>query len=301
MLASSYFWGYTLDADSAAFLVDRFGLSGGAVQYGGILAGSRPLRWRRNLLDVFAARLIVPAAMRWYSRHFEAGRAQFTDQPVRIMSASRRCRLSRRRDGLRRRLRAGDGFGWRASFISSHRRRGEPCFCLNGSQPNPCRVAARLWPGVLSASGIALAIANGLRHDLAFPLPVVTTLSACGHSDGGAFFNISPSASEHSPAVVMVATHRFYLSRPYGSRAAALDTALIRNLLLRMMLIAMLLPRSPTPLASSTSHRVRGPRAGPAARAFRTEVQQAALHRDLIGVARRSTRPAAEFSQGSQP
>src|SRR6476469_10397666 len=60
MLASSYFWGYTLMQIPAGLLVDRYGVKRVAlVSMAASSLGSAAFALAPNLLDVFAARLVI--------------------------------------------------------------------------------------------------------------------------------------------------------------------------------------------------------------------------------------------------
>jgi MFS family permease len=60
MLASSYFWGYTLMQIPAGLLVDRFGVKRVVlVSMAASSLGSAAFALAPNLLDVFAARLVI--------------------------------------------------------------------------------------------------------------------------------------------------------------------------------------------------------------------------------------------------
>ena len=60
MLASSYFWGYTLMQIPAGLLVDRYGVKRVVLfSMAASSLGSAAFALAPNLLDVFAARLIV--------------------------------------------------------------------------------------------------------------------------------------------------------------------------------------------------------------------------------------------------
>jgi MFS family permease len=167
MLASSYFWGYTLMQIPAGILVDRFGV-------------------KRVVLFSMAASSL--------------GSAAFALAPN----------------------------------------------LLDVLQPETVSRSNKTLKDVLAASRQSLShLANwGCAMTFASHFAVVTTLSGVwGIPMVAHFFNMSPSAASTPLLAFMIgnAVGSIFLGH-MADRAAALDTALIRICLLRMLLIAMLLP-----------------------------------------------------------
>jgi hypothetical protein len=112
---------------------------------------------------------------------------------------------------------------------------------------DPVSRSAKTLRGVLAASRQSLSQAAnwGCAMTFASHFAVVTTLSGVwGIPMVAHFFNISPSAASTPLLVFMVgnAIGSIFLGHAADKTAASLDTALIRICLLRMVLIAMLLP-----------------------------------------------------------
>jgi len=261
MLASSYFWGYTLMQIPAGLLVDRYGVKRVVLfSMAASSLGSAAFALAPNLLDVFAARLIVACGDALvFTALLKLVALSFNDERFGVMSGI--SQVSGYVGGVMATTplaAAVTGFGWRACFIFiACVGVANLAFASVVLKPNPVSRSTRTLGGVLAASRQSLAqIANwGCAMTFASHFAVVTTLSGVwGIPMVAHFFNISPSAASTPLLVFMVgnAIGSIFLGH-MADQAAALDTALIRICLLRMTLIAMLCRRSPTPLASSTS------------------------------------------------
>jgi MFS family permease len=251
MLASSYFWGYTLMQIPAGLLVDRYGVK--RVVLFSMLAsslGSAAFALAPNLLDVFVARLIVACGDALvFTALLKLVAQNFSDQRFGMMSGI--SQVSGYVGGVMATTPlavAVSGFGWRACFVF--------IACVGGAnlafasvvlKPDPAAHSNKTLSGVLLASRRALSqIANwGCAMSFASHFAVVTTLSGVwGIPMVAHFFNISPSAAGTPLLTFMVgnAVGSIFLGHAADRAAAALDTALIRICVLRMLLIAMLLP-----------------------------------------------------------
>jgi len=251
MLASSYFWGYTLMQIPAGLLVDRYGvkrvvlLSMAASSFGSAAFALAP-----NLLDVFIARLIVAcgdalvftALLKLVAQSFSDGRfgimSGISQVSGYIGGAVATSPLAA----------AVTGFGWRACFMFI------ACIGIANLaiasmvlRPDPSSHSERTMRSVLASSRQALGrVANwGCAMTFASHFAVVTTLSGVwGIPMVAHVFNISPSAAGAPLLAFMVgnAIGSIFLGHVADRIDAALGTALIRICLLRMLLIAMLLP-----------------------------------------------------------
>jgi MFS family permease len=251
MLASSYFWGYTLMQIPAGLLVDRYGVK--RVVLFSMLAsslGSAAFALAPNLLDVFVARLIVACGDALvFTALLKLVAQNFSDQRFGMMSGI--SQVSGYVGGVMATTPlavAVSGFGWRACFVF--------IACIGAAnlafasvvlKPDPAAHSNKTLSGVLLASRRALSqIANwGCAMSFASHFAVVTTLSGVwGIPMVAHFFNISPSAAGTPLLTFMVgnAVGSIFLGHAADRAAAALDTALIRICVLRMLLIAMLLP-----------------------------------------------------------
>jgi MFS family permease len=251
MLASSYFWGYTLMQIPAGLLVDRYGVK--RVVLFSMLAsslGSAAFALAPNLLDVFVARLIVACGDALvFTALLKLVAQNFSDERFGIMSGI--SQVSGYVGGVMATTplaAAVSGFGWRACFVF--------IACIGVAnfafasvvlKPDAAAHSNKTLSGVLLASWRALSqIANwGCAMSFASHFAVVTTLSGVwGIPMVAHFFNISPSAAGTPLLTFMVgnAVGSIFLGHAADRVAAALDTALIRICLLRMLLIAMLLP-----------------------------------------------------------
>jgi MFS family permease len=251
MLASSYFWGYTLMQIPAGLLVDRYGVK--RVVLFSMLAsslGSAAFALAPNLLDVFVARLIVACGDALvFTALLKLVAQNFSDERFGMMSGI--SQVSGYVGGVMATTplaAAVSGFGWRACFaFIACIGVANLAFASVVLKPDPAAHSNKTLSGVLLASRRALSqIANwGCAMSFASHFAVVTTLSGVwGIPMVAHFFNISPSAAGTPLLTFMVgnAVGSIFLGHAADRAAAALDTALIRICVLRMLLIAMLLP-----------------------------------------------------------
>jgi predicted MFS family arabinose efflux permease len=251
MLASSYFWGYTLMQIPAGLLVDRYGVK--RVVLFSMLAsslGSAAFALAPNLLDVFIARLIVACGDALvFTALLKLVAQNFSDQRFGMMSGI--SQVSGYVGGVMATTplaAAVSGFGWRACFVFiACIGVANLAFASVVLKPDPAAHSNKTLSGVLLASRRALSqMANwGCAMSFASHFAVVTTLSGVwGIPMVAHFFNISPSAAGTPLLTFMVgnAVGSIFLGHAADRAAAALDTALIRICVLRMLLIAMLLP-----------------------------------------------------------
>src|ERR1700681_4897580 len=250
MLASSYFWGYTLMQIPAGLLIDRYGVKRVVLfSMAASSLGSAAFALAPNLLDVFAARLIVACVDALvFTALLKLVAQSFSDERFGMMSGI--SQVSGYVGGVMATTplaAAVTGFGWRACFIFiACGGVADLAFASVVLKPNPVSPSTKTLGGVLAASRQSLSqIANwGCAMTFASHFAVVTTLSGVwGIPMVAHFFNISPSAASTPLLVFMVgnAIGSIFLGH-MADRTAALDTALIRICLLRMILIAMLLP-----------------------------------------------------------
>jgi predicted MFS family arabinose efflux permease len=251
MLASSYFWGYTLMQIPAGLLVDRYGVKRVVLfSMAASSLGSAAFALAPNLMDVFAARLIVACGDALvFTALLKLVALSFSDERFGVMSGI--SQVSGYVGGVMATTplaAAVTGFGWRACFVFI------ACvgvanlgFASLALKPDPASRSAKTLGGVLAAARQSLAqIANwGCAMTFASHFAVVTTLSGVwGIPMVAHFFNMSPSAASTPLLVFMVgnAIGSIFLGHMADRAAAALDTALVRICVLRMILIAMLLP-----------------------------------------------------------
>ncbi|MBR1120071.1 MFS transporter [Bradyrhizobium lablabi] len=251
MLASSYFWGYTLMQIPAGLLVDRYGVK--RVVLASMAAsslGSAAFALSPNLLDVFAARLVIACGdALMFTALLKLVAQSFADERFGVMSGI--SQVSGYVGGVIATTplaAAVTGFGWRACFLVI------ACvglvnlaFAKLALKPDPDSHSNKTLRGVLAAARQSLAhMANwGCAMTFASHFAVVTTLSGVwGIPMVAHFFGISPSAAATPLLAFMIgnAAGSIFLGHAADRAAAALDTALIRICLLRMVLIAMLLP-----------------------------------------------------------
>ena len=251
MLASSYFWGYTLMQIPAGILVDRYGVkrvvlfSMAASSFGSAAFALAP-----NLPDVFAARLIIACGDALvFTALLKLVAQSFTDQRFGVMSGI--SQVSGYVGGVMATTplaAAVTGFGWRACFVFiACVGAANLAFASLALKSDPVSHSSKTLAGVLTASRQSLSqVANwGCAMTFASHFAVVTTLSGVwGIPMVAHFFNISPSAASTPLLAFMIgnAVGSIFLGHVSDRAAAALDTALIRICLLRMLLIAMLLP-----------------------------------------------------------
>jgi predicted MFS family arabinose efflux permease len=140
------------------------------------------------------------------------------------------------------------GFGWRACFMFiACIGLANLAFAKLALKPDPVSHSDKTLKGVVLAARRSLSyIANwGCAMTFASHFAVVTTLSGVwGIPMVAHFFNISPTAAGTPLLAFMIgnAVGSVFLGHAADRAAAALDTALIRICILRMVLIAMLLP-----------------------------------------------------------
>ena len=252
MLASSYFWGYTLMQIPAGVLVDRYGVKR-VVLFSMVASslGSAAFALAPTLLDVFAARLVVACGDALvFTALLKLVALSFKDERFGIMSGV--SQVSGYVGGVMATTplaAAVSGFGWRACFIFiACVGAANLAFASLVLKPDPAAHSSKTLRGVLAASAKSLShLANwGCAMSFASHFAVVTTLSGVwGIPMVAHFFNISPSAASTPLLTFMVgnALGSIFLGHMADrAAAAALDTALIRICLLRMLLLAMLLP-----------------------------------------------------------
>jgi MFS family permease len=251
MLASSYFWGYTLMQIPAGVLVDRYGVK--RVVLSSMAAsslGSAAFALAPNLFDVFVARLIVACGDALvFTALLKLVAQNFSDERFGFMSGI--SQVSGYLGGVVATTplaAAVSGFGWRACFIFIAGA-GAANFAFASVALKQAAAARndRTLKSVLVASLLALRqVANwGCAMSFASHFAVVTTLSGVwGIPMVAHVFNISPSAAGAPLLAFMVgnAVGSVFLGHAADRAAAKLDTALIGICLLRMLLIAMLSP-----------------------------------------------------------
>jgi len=251
MLASSYFWGYTLMQIPAGLLVDRYGVK--RVVLGSLTAsslGSAAFALAPSLIDVFFARLIVACGDALvFTALLKLVAQSFSDERFGTMSGI--SQVSGYVGGVLATTplaAAVSGFGWRACFVF--------IACAGivnltaawlALRPDPSSRSDRTMRGVLVSSRRALTQAAnwGCAMSFASHFAVVTTLSGVwGIPMVAHLFKMSPSAAGAPLLAFMVgnAAGSIFLGHAADRMAAALDRALIRICLLRMLLIAMMLP-----------------------------------------------------------
>jgi predicted MFS family arabinose efflux permease len=251
MLASSYFWGYTLMQIPAGLLVDRYGVK--RVVLSSMVAsslGSAAFALSPNLLDVFAARLVIACGDALvFTALLKLVAQSFADERFGVMSGI--SQVSGYVGGVIATTplaAAVTGFGWRACFLFiACVGIANLAFAKFALKPDPVSHSNKTLRSVLAAARRSLChVANwGCAMTFASHFAVVTTLSGVwGIPMVAHFFGISPSAAATPLLAFMIgnAAGSIFLGHAADRAAAALDTALIRICLLRMVLIAMLLP-----------------------------------------------------------
>jgi predicted MFS family arabinose efflux permease len=251
MLASSYFWGYTLMQIPAGLLVDRYGVKRVVlVSMAASSFGSAAFAVAPNLIDVFAARLIIACGDALvFTAILKLVAQSFSDQRFGIMSGI--SQVSGYVGGAMATsplAAAVTGFGWRTCFIF--------IACVGianlliasmALRPDLASRSQRTMKSVLASSGRALGrSANwGCAMSFASHFAVVTTLSGVwGIPMVAHIFKITPSAAG-APLLAFMggnAIGSIFLGHSADRMDAALDAALIRICILRMFLIAILLP-----------------------------------------------------------
>jgi len=250
MLASGYFWGYTLMQIPAGLMVDRYGVK--RVVLASMAAsslGSAAFALAPNLFDVFVARLVVACGDALvFTALLKLVAQNFSDERFGFMSGV--SQVSGYVGGVIATTPlavAVAGFGWRACFLAIAAI-GLANFALAqlALKPNPATSSNKTLKSVFVAARQSLSqVANwGCAMTFASHFAVVTTLSGVwGIPMVAHFFNISP-ASAGTPLLAFMIGNAIgsILLGHVADRAAALDTALIRICVLRMILVAMLLP-----------------------------------------------------------
>jgi MFS family permease len=251
MLASSYFWGYTLMQIPAGLLVDRYGVKRVVLcSMAASSLGSAAFALAPNLLDVFAARLIVACGDALvFTALLKLVALSFTDERFGVMSGI--SQVSGYVGGVLATTplaAAVTGFGWRACFLFiAGVGLANLAFAKVALKPDPAPRSNKTLKSVVVAARQSLShIANwGCAMTFASHFAVVTTLSGVwGIPMVAHFFNISPTAAGTPLLAFMIgnAVGSIFLGHAADRAAAALDSALIRICALRMILIAMLLP-----------------------------------------------------------
>lgn len=251
MLASSYFWGYTLMQIPAGLLVDRYGVKRVVLfSMAASSLGSAAFALAPNLLDVFAARLIVACGDALvFTALLKLVAQSFADERFGVMSGI--SQVSGYVGGVIATTplaAAVSGFGWRACFLFiAGVGVANLVFAKFALKPDPVSHSNKTLKGVVVAARQSLSrVANwGCAMTFASHFAVVTTLSGVwGIPMVAHFFNISPTAAGTPLLAFMVgnAVGSVFLGHAADRAAAALDSALIRICVLRMILIAMLLP-----------------------------------------------------------
>jgi predicted MFS family arabinose efflux permease len=250
MLASSYFWGYTLMQIPAGLLVDRYGVKRVVLlSMAASSIGSAAFALAPSLFDVFIARLVVACGDALvFTALLKLVAQNFSDERFGFMSGI--SQVSGYLGGVSATTplaAAVTGFGWRACFIFiACVGAANLAFASVTLKPAAAAQNSKTLGSVLRASGRALTqVANwGCAMTFASHFAVVTTLSGVwGIPMVAHIFNISPSAAGAPLLAFMIgnAAGSIFLGHA-ADRVAALDAALGFICLLRMLLIAMLLP-----------------------------------------------------------
>ena len=251
MLASSYFWGYTLMQIPAGVLVDRYGVKR-VVLFSMVASslGSAAFALAPNILDVFAARLVIACGDALvFTALLKLVAQSFSDERFGMMSGI--SQVSGYVGGVIATTplaAAVTGFGWRACFLFiAAVGLANLAFAKVVLKPDPVTCSNKTLKGVVMAARQSLTqLANwGCAMTFASHFAVVTTLSGVwGIPMVAHFFNISPTAAATPLLAFMIgnAVGSIFLGHMADRAAAALDSALIRICVLRMVLIAMLLP-----------------------------------------------------------
>ena len=251
MLASSYFWGYTLMQIPAGVLVDRYGVKR-VVLFSMVASslGSAAFALAPNILDVFAARLVIACGDALvFTALLKLVAQSFSDERFGMMSGI--SQVSGYVGGVIATTplaAAVTGFGWRTCFLFiAAVGLANLAFAKVVLKPDPVTRSNKTLKGVIMAARQSLTqLANwGCAMTFASHFAVVTTLSGVwGIPMVAHFFNISPTAAATPLLAFMIgnAVGSIFLGHMADRAAAALDSALIRVCVLRMVLIAMLLP-----------------------------------------------------------
>lgn len=250
MLASSYFWGYTLMQIPAGLLVDRHGVKRVVLLSMATSAlGSAAFALAPNLPGILAARLVVACGDALvFTALLKFVAQNFVDERFGLMAGV--SQVSGYLGGIIATTplaAAVSGFGWRPCFliIAGLGLLNLACARL-ALKPNSRSDSDTTLMGLVAAARRALSdSANwGCALTFASHFAVMTTLSGVwGIPMVAHLFKISPT-------VAGIPLLGFMLGNALGSivlghaadRAGALDSALIRICMLRMILIALLLP-----------------------------------------------------------
>ncbi|HEY5128268.1 MAG TPA: MFS transporter, partial [Bradyrhizobium sp.] len=202
MLASSYFWGYTLMQIPAGLLVDRYGVKRVVLfSMAASSLGSAAFALAPNLLDVFAARLIVACGDALvFTALLKLVALSFKDERFGFMSGI--SQVSGYVGGVMATTplaAAVTGFGWRTCFVFiACVGVANLAFASMALKPDLVARSAKTLRSVLAASRASLSqMANwGCAMSFASHFAVVTTLSGVwGIPMVAHFFNMSPSAA----------------------------------------------------------------------------------------------------------
>jgi MFS family permease len=251
MLASSYFWGYTLMQIPAGLLVDRYGVKRVVlISMAASSLGSAAFALAPNMLDVFAARLVIACGDALvFTALLKLVAQSFSDERFGMMSGV--SQVSGYVGGVIATTplaAAVTGYGWRACFLFiAAVGLANLAFARVVLKPDPVSQSNKTLKSVLMAARQSLTqFANwGCAMTFASHFAVVTTLSGVwGIPMVAHLFNISPTAAGTPLLAFMIgnAVGSVFLGHAADRAAAALDSALIRICVLRMVLIAMLLP-----------------------------------------------------------
>src|SRR6266567_252701 len=157
MLASSYFWGYTLMQIPAGLLVDRYGVKRVVlVSMAASSFGSAAFSLAPNLLDVFAARLIIACGDALvFTALLKLVAQSFSDERFGFMSGI--SQVSGYLGGVLATTplaAAVSGFGWRACFIFiACVGVANLAFASLVLKPDPAAHTGKTLRGVVAASG----------------------------------------------------------------------------------------------------------------------------------------------------
>lgn len=250
LLASSYFWGYTLMQIPAGLLVDRYGVKLVVLCSMAVSAlGSAAFALSPTLADVFMARLVLACGDALvFTALLKLVAQSFSDERFGIMSGI--SQMSGYLGGVIATTPlavAVSGFGWRACFllVACIGAANLACASVVLKPAAPTRTN-KTFKNVLLASWQALgASANwGCAMTFASHFAVVTTLSGVwGIPMVAHYFHISASAAGAPLLAFMVGNALGSVFFGHAAdRTGSLDGALIWICLLRMLLIAMLLP-----------------------------------------------------------
>jgi predicted MFS family arabinose efflux permease len=250
MLASSYFWGYTIMQVPAGLLVDRYGVKRVVlVSMAASSLGSAGFALAPDLLDIFVARLIIACGDALvFTALLKLVAQNFSDERFGVMSGI--SQVSGYVGGVIATAplaAAVTGFGWRTCFLFiAFIGLTNLVFAKLALRPDPLSHSNKTLRSVVAAAWQSLSqVANwGCAMTFASHFAVVTTLSGIwGIPMVAHFYKISPTAAGTPLLAFMVgnALGSIFLGHA-ADRAAALDAALIRICVLRMILIGMLLP-----------------------------------------------------------